>query len=69
LAIALGAFVVAAVAAIFTNVPRSYREADIDGLRKLIAENWDDSESLALEKVAKNRLSVLRRAKEINQDK
>jgi len=69
LAIAIGAFVGAALCAIFTNVPRRYREAGAEGLRKLLSDGWADSETDALSKVAKNRLSVLGSARHINRDK
>jgi hypothetical protein len=69
LAIAIGAFVGAALCAIFTNVPRGYREAGAEGLGKLVSKSCADLETEALAKVAKNRLSVLGSAREINRDK
>jgi uncharacterized integral membrane protein len=69
LAVALGAFVLAAILAIFTNFPRNYEEARLVGLRKLIDESWADTEADALAKVAKNQLKVLERAKSIHAEK
>jgi hypothetical protein len=69
LALALIAFVLAAVAAIFTNAPRNYKEATVESLRKLVETSWDDTERVALQEVAKAQLRVLERAKEMNGQK
>jgi hypothetical protein len=60
------AFAAAALASIFTQLPLSYREASTSGLRGLVEDSWNDSEEEALDAVARNRLNVLRRAKEVN---
>lgn len=60
------AFAAAALASIFTQFPLSYREASTKGLRGLLETSWNDSEEVALDAVARNRLSVLNRAKYVN---
>jgi hypothetical protein len=60
------AFAFAALASIFTQLPLSYREASTKGLRGLLETAWNDSEEVALDAVARNRLSVLKRAKTVN---
>jgi hypothetical protein len=67
LAIALGAFSVAALLAIYTNAPRrGYEAASLKGLRTLVDERWDATESQALSEVAKNQLKVLAAEKTIH---
>jgi hypothetical protein len=63
LAIALGAFVLASLLAIYTNKPLEYDEARIEGVRKMIREKWDVAEAEALKDVAMNQLGVLAKAK------
>jgi hypothetical protein len=56
----------AVAGAIVTNFPFKSDEADVDGLRNLVKESWDDSPSEAEKTVAINRLSVLSSAKGVN---
>jgi hypothetical protein len=60
------AFATAALASIFTQLPLQYKEASTAGLRGLVEEYWNDSEEEALDAVARNRLNVLKRAKQLN---
>jgi hypothetical protein len=62
----LVAFTFAAIAALVTNIPLRYQEADVSGLRRVVDTSFDDSELDALRKVAKNRLNVLGSAKRRN---
>ena len=63
---ALIAFAAAALASIFTQLPMRYEEASAEGLRGLVDTSWNDSEEEALDAVARNRLTVLKRAKHVN---
>lgn len=56
----------AVAGALVTNFPFESDEADVDGLRKLVDESWDDSPSEAEKAVAINRLSVLGSSKDKN---
>jgi len=69
LAGALIAFTVAAVLAIFTNLPRGSEEADISGLAGLVEKYWDDAEAEALRAVSTNRINVLFDARRVDKDK
>jgi hypothetical protein len=60
---ALVFFVLAALCAIVTNVPRSYEGVTVAGLRKAVKERWADTEAVASEMVALTRLKVLDSAK------
>lgn len=60
------AFAFAALASIFTQLPMKYEEATVKGLRGLLEDSWDDAEEEALEAVARNRLTILNRAKYLN---
>ncbi len=66
LEVALILFAAAALCSIFTQLPLTYREASTKGLRGFVMEHWDDAEEKALENVAKNRLTVLKRARTVN---
>jgi hypothetical protein len=66
---ALAFFVLAAAAALFTNLPRSYEGVTVDALRDAVKDRWEDSEMTASRKVARTRLNVLARAKEVNNQK
>lgn len=63
---ALVFFVVAALCAILTNIPRSYEGVRVDALRGAVKERWDDSEATASEMVALTRLKVLQSCKSKN---
>ena len=63
---ALVLLTLAVAGAIVTNFPFQSDEADVDGLRKLVAESWADSPSEAERTVAINRLSVLSSARHVN---
>ena len=69
LIVALVFFVLAAISAIFTNLPRSYEAATVDGLRQVVKERWDDAEAVASEMVALTRLKMLAPAKKNNDAK
>lgn len=66
---ALVFFVLAAICAIYTNLPRSYEAVTVDGLRRAVKERWDDTEALASEMVALTRLKMLASAKKNNDAK
>ena len=63
---ALALLVLAVAGALMTNFPFKSDEADVDGLRKLLREFWDDSSSEAVKTVAANRLTVLSSGKDAN---
>jgi len=69
LIVALVCFVLAAVSALVTNLPRSYQGVTVEGLRSAVSDRWDDDEGKALRKVARTRLDVLAAAKEVNGQK
>lgn len=69
LIVALVFFVLAALCAIVTNVPRPYEAATVDGLRRAVKERWDDTDAVASEMVALTRLKTLASAKEKNNAK
>jgi hypothetical protein len=66
---ALVCFVLAALCAIFTNLPRSYEGVTVDALRGAVRERWTDSEAVASEMVALTRLKTLASAKTNNDAK
>ena len=63
---ALVFFVLAAVLAIATNLPRSYEGVTVDALRRAVEERWADGEAVASEMVALTRLKTLASAKRNN---
>ena len=63
---ALVFFVLAALLAIVTNLPRSYEGVTVDALRKAVQERWEDSEAVASEMVALTRLKTLASARSNN---
>ena len=63
---ALVFFVLAALLAIVTNLPRSYEGVTVDALRKAVKERWEDSEAVASEMVALTRLKMLASARSNN---
>ncbi|MGH3040254.1 MAG: hypothetical protein ACRDNG_00655 [Gaiellaceae bacterium] len=63
---ALVFFVLAALLAILTNVPRSYEGVTVEALRKAVKERREDTEAVASEMVALTRLKVLASAKKNN---
>jgi nitrate reductase NapE component len=69
LIVALVCFVLAALCAIVTNVPRSYEGVTVDALRGAVRERWVDSEAVASEMVALTRLKMLASAKKNNDAK
>lgn len=66
---ALFCFVVAAVAAVITNLPQLYRGVTVEALKKQIEEQWEDTGTEARRAVALTELDVLARAKEQNHKK
>ena len=66
---ALVFFVLAALSAIITNLPRSYEGVQVDPLRDAVRNRWEDSETTASKMVALTRLKVLATAKEKNEQK
>ena len=69
LGLALGAFTVAALLAIITNIPLLYQEAKLEGLEGVVDHSLADSEDEARETVARNMLRVLSSAREKNRIK
>ena len=69
LIVALVFFVLAAVCAIVTNLPRSYEGVTVDALRDAVKNRWEDSEAVASEMVALTRLKMLASAKKNNDAK
>jgi MFS family permease len=63
---ALVCFVVAAIAAILTNLPLNYSGVTADALKKTIDERWEDSAAEAEREVALTEVTVIRRAKARN---
>jgi nitrate reductase NapE component len=63
---ALVCFVLAALSAIVTNLPRSYEAVTVDDLRKAVGERWQDSGAVASEMVALTRLKMLASARKNN---
>jgi hypothetical protein len=63
---ALVFFVLAALLAILTNLPRPYEGVTVAALRQAVKERWDDSERVASEMVALTRLKMLASAKRNN---
>jgi nitrate reductase NapE component len=66
---ALVFFVLAALSAIFTNLPRGYEGVSVDGLRTAVKDRWEDDEATASKMVALTRLKVLASAKQKNEHK
>jgi nitrate reductase NapE component len=69
LIVALVFFVLAALCAIVTNLPRSHEAVTVAALRKAVKERWSDSEAVALQMVALTRLRTLASAKQNNDAK
>jgi hypothetical protein len=69
LVVALVFFVAAALSALITNIPRSYRGVTVRALREAVEDQWEDSEETASKKVALTRLTVLASAKRVNDQK
>jgi len=69
LTIALVLFVLAALSAIVTNLPRNYQEATVEGLRDAVRNRWGDDEAEASKMVALTQLKVLASAKHVNEQK
>jgi hypothetical protein len=69
LTVGLVFFVVAAVLALLTNIPRSYESVTVDSLWRAVADRWGDTEATASAMVAKTRLKEIRTAKTINREK
>ena len=69
LVVALVFFVLAALCAIFTNLPRSYEGVTVAALRGAVKDRWDDSEEVASQMVALTRLKTLASAKKNNDAK
>jgi hypothetical protein len=69
LIVALILFFLAAIAALFTNLPRSYRAVTPAGLRTAVDNRWDESVFEAQKMIAKTRLKTIRRSQELNQVK
>ena len=71
LIVALGLFILAAVSAIVTNVPRSYQGVTVDALRAAVkGRRWEeDTEAEASKMVALTQLTVLEAAKKVNTQK
>lgn len=69
LALALVFFVLAALSALITNLPRSYRGVTVKALREAVKTEWDVSEATASRRVALTRLTVLASAKAVNNQK
>jgi hypothetical protein len=63
---ALVLLALAVAGALVSNFPFKSGEADVDGLRNLVDESWDDSPGEAEKAVAINRLSVLGSSKKTN---
>ena len=63
---ALVFFVLAALCAIATNVPRSYEGVTVAALRKAVKERREDTETIASEMIALTRLKVLESSKKNN---
>lgn len=66
---ALVFFVLAALSALTTNLPRSYEGVSVDALREAAKDRWQDDEATASKKIALTRLTVLSSAKEVNTQK
>ncbi len=66
LVVALGFFVVAALAAIVTNIPLSYQGVTTDSLRGAVRNRWGDSEAVATQMTSFTRIDVLESAKRRN---
>jgi hypothetical protein len=69
LTLALVFFVLAALSAIITNLPRSYQGVTVEGLRGAVKDRWDDDEAEASRMVALTQLKELASAKEVNTQK
>jgi hypothetical protein len=69
LTFALVFFVLAALSAILTNLPRNYQRVTVDGLRAAVKDHWDDTETEASKMVALTQLKTLAAAKNVNTQK
>jgi hypothetical protein len=67
--IALVLFVIAAVAAIVTNLPLHYKGVTADALKKTVEDGWEHSTAEAQREVSLTEIKVFRRAKERNRTK
>ena len=63
---ALVFFVVAAVAAIVTNMPLFYEGVTPNALRSAVKERWDDSEAVATQMTSLTRIKVLESSRRRN---
>jgi nitrate reductase NapE component len=66
LVVAIVFFVVAAVAAIVTNMPLSYEGVTPSALREAVKNRWEDSEATAAEMTSLTRIKVLESARRRN---
>jgi hypothetical protein len=70
LVVAVGLFVLAALAGLVLNSPRQYEEAELAYLDLLYTKDvWDASVSLGGRRSAEMRLKILRKARQVNRDK
>jgi hypothetical protein len=70
LLLALTFFLGASIAALGTNAVRNYSEADVDALQNLLNEQyWKGREEIGERRSAELRLTVLRTARSINEQK
>jgi hypothetical protein len=69
LVVALAFFVLAALFAIVTNLPRSYEGVTVDALRGAVNSRWEDDEVTASRMIALTQLKVLASAKAMNNQK
>jgi nitrate reductase NapE component len=69
LTVAIAFFVLAALSALLTNLPRSYQGVTVDALREAVKNRWDDTEAEASRMVALTQLKVLASAKAVNTQK
>jgi uncharacterized membrane protein YcjF (UPF0283 family) len=66
---ALVFFILAALSAIVTNLPRGYEGVQVGGLRNAVNKRWEDDDATASRMVALTRLKVLASAKQKNEQK
>lgn len=66
LAIALTAFVCAALVALVTNAPLRYENVRISDPQKELWDHWDKGKDYALERITATRLNVFRQAQKLN---
>lgn len=66
LAVALVAFVVAAILALLSNLPLSYKGADLTDPNKAVWNHWDKGRADAVQRIAATRLNFVKTAQRIN---